>query len=75
MSSFTFDVGGKKAKGTVKKISGVVNHRFEATGKCPFCNKSFTVGNNPGQFRKESEVTGTLKFNIRRHYKTFHEGK
>lgn len=72
MSSFTFDIGGKKVNASVTKVKGAINHRFEATGKCPFCKQAFTVGNNPGQFRTEAEVKASLKFTMKRHYNSKH---
>ena len=74
MGSFSFDIGGKKVSASTKKIRGASGHRFEASGKCPFCNKSFSAGNMPGAVRSESEVEASLRFTLKRHYNTQHKG-
>lgn len=73
MSKFTFKVGEKTATGETTKISGIASSRFESTGKCPYCNKKFKAGNNPGQFKSAGEVESTLRFSIRRHYNSEHK--
>lgn len=75
MSSFTFDVGGKTAKGNVEKHQVKVNVTYRATGNCPHCNASFKVGFNPGDMKTKSSAESDLRSTIRRHYRAKHEGQ
>ncbi len=75
MSSFTFDVGGKTAKGNVEKYQEKVNFTYRATGKCPHCDVAFKVGFNPGDIKTKGTAESDLRSTIRRHYRAKHEGK
>lgn len=71
MPSFTFDVGGKTAKGTSEKVGPT----YRATGKCPHCNASFKIGFNPGDLKTKGSAESDLRSTIRRHYRAKHEGQ
>jgi len=75
MASFTFDVGGKTAKGDVEKYQVKTNFTYRATGKCPHCNAPFKVGFSPGEMRTKGAAESDLRSTIRRHYRAKHEGK
>ena len=75
MSSFTFDVGGKKARGNVERHQVRINFTYRATGKCPYCNAPFKVGFNPGDMKTKGTAESDLRSAVRRHYRSHHEGK
>ncbi len=73
MSSFSFDVGGKTARGDVEKHQVKINFTYRATGTCPFCDASFKVGFNPGEIKTKGSAESDLRSTIRRHYRKFHK--
>lgn len=74
MAKFSFDVGGKKAKGESFKIQGAFGSTFRATGNCPFCKKPFKAGFNPGDRKSQGDAESQIRAVIRRHHKDVHGG-